>query len=175
MRAWCDVLLCAEEQPIGEGVHHQAAEGGAAAGGGQAGAAEEAAPEPDAERHPAKGPLTAATATTTHLLPLTLPVLLSDVHVHCPPQPSSLSSSSAPPPLIRGTATSNKGSQQVSALLRHAAGQHFKLGQSLGPMLIFIKINHHPDRTVKLFHMQPNKLCIILNMEQAKLINTLII
>lgn len=88
MQGWCDVLLCPEEQPGGEGVHHQAAEGGAEAGGGQAGAAEEAPPEPDAERHPAEGPLTAATAAAAaHLLPVTLPVLLSDVSLHCPRSP----------------------------------------------------------------------------------------
>lgn len=70
MRGWCDVLLCPEEQPGGEGVHHQAAEGGAEAGGGQAGAAEEAPPEPDAERHPAEGPLAAAAAAAAHFLPV---------------------------------------------------------------------------------------------------------
>lgn len=42
---------------------------------------------------------------------------LPDVCPKLSPQPSSLSGSSAPPPLIRGTATSNKGSQQVSAPL----------------------------------------------------------
>ena len=42
-------MLCPEEQPWGEGAHHQAAEGGAASPGGQAGPAEEAATEPDPE------------------------------------------------------------------------------------------------------------------------------
>ena len=40
---------CPEEQPRGEGAHHQAAQGRAATPGGQAGPAEEAATEPDPE------------------------------------------------------------------------------------------------------------------------------
>lgn len=115
MQGWCDVLLCPEEQPGGEGEHHQAAEGGAEAGGGQAGAAEEAPPEPDTAGQPAEGQRPAA----AHRRPLALPVCCLTSVSTLSPQPSNLSSSSAPPPLIRGTASSNKGSQQVSAPLRH--------------------------------------------------------
>lgn len=38
-----------------------------------------------------------------------------------------MSSTSAPPPLIRGTVTSNKGSQQVNALLSHKHTGHVSL------------------------------------------------
>lgn len=119
MLTWCFLsAACAEEQPGRAWSHHQAAAGRAAPAGSQTRSAEETSAKSDPKRG-AKGNVrrkNEGNSTTIDSFKLKHNSYRFSHHANCRLLLQSANSVTAPPPLVRGSVSSNKGPLQVSAV-----------------------------------------------------------